>query len=127
MLRVLVVEDEALVQMGFICFVQTLGHQVCGSAVTADEAVAAAGESRPDLVLMDVRLAEGSDGVTAAQAIRDRFDIPSIFISANLDPSTMDRAQGARPLAFIHKPFDPIRLKRVLQSADGGATHDVKS
>jgi CheY-like chemotaxis protein len=121
MLRVLVVEDEALVQMGLISFVQALGHQVCGNAVTADEAVAAAERSRPDLVLMDVRLAGGSDGVAAAQLIRDRFDIPSVFISANLDADTVARAGPARPLAFVHKPFDPTRLQRVLDSAAGAA------
>jgi len=114
MLRVLVVEDEALVRMGLMCFVEDLGHVVCGGAATEPEAVSLAGQTKPDIVLMDVRLAGDGDGVTAARRIRDRYDIPSIFISANLDSATIARAQDARPVAFIHKPFDPDRLGRVL-------------
>jgi DNA-binding NarL/FixJ family response regulator len=117
MLRVLVVEDEALVQLGLISFMQMLGYEVCGSAVTADEAIAIASRERPDVVLMDVRLAEGSDGVLAATAIRDRFDVPSIFISANLDSALMERAKACRPLAFINKPFDPALLGAVLSDS----------
>ncbi|WP_236025273.1 response regulator [Arenibaculum pallidiluteum] len=118
MLRVLVVEDEILVQMGLICFLEALGHQVCGGAANAADAVALAEEQRPDLVLMDIRLAADGDGVTVAQEIRDRCDIPSVFISANLDNATVARARRARPLAFIHKPFDPGDLQRVLEGAD---------
>jgi len=75
--------------------VQNLGHEVVGPAATAEKAVELAGRVRPNLVLMDIRLANDSDGVAAAIEIRQRFDIPSLFVSAHADPVVRSRAAAA--------------------------------
>src|SRR3954470_4985585 len=113
-LRVLVVEDEMLIALGLELTVQGFGHRVCALAATAEEAVAEAGQHRPDIVLMDICLGQGSNGIAAACEIRRRFDIPAIFISASLDSGTAETAQAARPLGFIAKPFTPDRIGRAL-------------
>jgi two-component system, response regulator PdtaR len=79
--RVLLVEDEILTALDIEYLVQQLGYEVCGIAASAPEAVQAADELRPDLVLMDIRLARGTDGIQAAGEIRTRFDIASLYLS----------------------------------------------
>jgi CheY-like chemotaxis protein len=97
--------------------VEDLGFIVCGKAVSGPGAVMAAEDYRPDLILMDIRLAQGTDGIEAAVEIRQRLDIPSLFMSAFSDKATMARAQVARPVGFVGKPYDETRLKVALDAA----------
>jgi CheY-like chemotaxis protein len=97
--------------------VQQLGHEVAGPATTAEKAIELAGRERPNLVLMDIRLADNSDGVAAAVEIRQRFDIPSLFVSAHGDPISRNRAAAARPVGFIEKPFSPESLLMAIEAA----------
>jgi DNA-binding NarL/FixJ family response regulator len=115
--RILIVEDEMFVAMDIERVVLRAGHQVVGFAGTAEGAVALAQQTEPDLVLMDIRLAGTRDGVDAALEIRERFDIPSLIISAYTDAPTRERAKPARPLGFITKPFDHKLLAVALDGA----------
>jgi CheY-like chemotaxis protein len=112
--RILIVEDEFFVAMDTQMILEANGHSIVGIAVTADEAVALTARERPDLVLMDIRLVGPRDGVDAAREIRERFDIPSVFVTANTDNKTRQRAQVARPLGFLDKPFTEERLRTAL-------------
>lgn len=112
--RVLIVEDEMFVAMDIEAAVLRAGHKVVGFAGTAERAVELADEMRPDLVLMDIRLLGDRDGVDAAIEIRERFDIPSLIVSAYSDAETRARAAPARPLGFIPKPFDYALLALAL-------------
>jgi len=68
---------------------------------------------------MDVRLAQGSDGVEAAKTILARFGIRSIFISAHTDPATVSRMKDADPVGFLTKPCEPHLLAALLEKAFG--------
>ena len=113
-MRILIAEDEAVIALCLEDILDGFGHQVCGIASTADDAVALAGREKPDLVLMDVMLARGSDGVSAACDIRQRHGIGSVLTSALTESAIRDRAAPARPLAFIRKPYNPGDLSTVL-------------
>jgi DNA-binding NarL/FixJ family response regulator len=115
--RVLLVEDEILTALDIEYLVQQLGYEVCGIAVSAPEAVQAADDLRPDLVLMDIRLARGTDGIQAAGEIRTRLGIASLFLSAHTDAATLDRAQATQPLGFIAKPYTHAQLEAALRGA----------
>jgi two-component system, response regulator PdtaR len=115
--KILIVDDELWAALDMEWVVQTLGHEVVGPAAAADKAIELAETMRPNLVLMDIRLANNSDGVAAAIEIRERFDIPSLFVTAHGDPMTRDRAAAARPLGFIEKPFSPESLARAIEVA----------
>ncbi len=110
MLRVLIVEDEFFISLGTDSLLRELGHTPVGVAVSAEEAVAMAERHRPDVVLMDIRLAGANDGIYAADAILSRFGIPSIFVTANTDPQTRERALAVGGLGFIEKPVTKERL-----------------
>ena len=104
-LHILVVEDELWAALDMEWVVRKLGHEVIGPAATAEEAIRLAEAEMPDLVLMDIRLANGSDGVTAAIEIRRRFGITSLFVSAHGELATRQRAEAAEPAGF-RKPAD---------------------
>jgi CheY-like chemotaxis protein len=113
-LRVLIVEDEFFISLHAKDLLETLGHITVAIAVSADEAIAIASTERPDVVLMDIRLIGPRDGIDAADEIRRRFGIGSIFVTANTDPKTRKRAQAARPIAFLEKPLTEHRLQQGL-------------
>ena len=110
-LRILIVEDEFFISLHTKGMVQALGHVPVAVAVSADQAVSLAERERPDVVLMDIRLAGSRDGIDAAEEIRERFGIASIFVTANSDPQTRRRAESVRPLGFLEKPLTEQRLR----------------
>jgi len=115
-LKLLVVEDELLSAEAVCMAVGDLGHTVCGTAATEAEAVTIAGRERPDVALMDVRLA-GGDGIAAARRLHSDYGIRSIFLSGYADHGIMARITEAYPLGVVHKPFSPGQLKIALDLA----------
>ena len=116
-LRVLIVEDEFFISLHTKQLLQVLGHVVVGIAVSADQAIHFAEQDRPDVVLMDIRLNGSRDGIEAADEIRKRLGIGSIFLTANTDPQTRQRALASQPLGFLEKPLTEQRLKLGLSKA----------
>lgn len=94
-----------------------LGFEPVGHATRGEQAIALAGQLRPDLVLMDVQLAGAMDGISAAQAIRTEFDVPVVFLSAFDSGATHARAERAKPVGYIAKPFTDHELSTVIESA----------
>lgn len=118
-LRILVVEDEALIALEIEDILTGLGASVVGVAATADDAVALAGRLSPDCITMDVRLAGERDGVDAACEIHARFGIRSLFISAYGETLHRDRATDANPIGWLRKPLRPAELARMLAPLRG--------
>ncbi|WP_096787439.1 response regulator [Rhodobacter sp. CZR27] len=115
--RILVVEDEWLVACEIEAALEDEGLEVVGIAASADEAVHMAEVHRPDLVLMDIRIRGNRDGIHAAVEISRRFGLRSLFMSANHDPGTRERAQAARPLGWVPKPFSTLQLVSAVDEA----------
>lgn len=121
-MKVLIVEDEALIAMHLELLVESFGHRVCAIAASAAEAIAHAAAHCPDVALMDVRLAGGSSGVEAAREIHARHGLRCIFLSANLDPATRDAVRAYDPVDFVGKPILPSLLKRALEKVSVAAS-----
>jgi len=92
--KILIVDDELWAALDMEWVVQTLGHEVVGPTATADKAIELAGTMRPNLVLMDIRLASNGNGVAAAIEIRERFDIPSLFVTGLSSCTSSARVVG---------------------------------
>ncbi|MGE5537017.1 MAG: response regulator [Gemmatimonas sp.] len=119
--RILLVEDEIWIALDLERILVAAGYDVVRLAKEEVEALRLADATRPSLVLMDVRLRDGSDGIDAATKIYEKFGIRSIFLSAHLDESTRHRAAAARPFAMLEKPFDlPALLKEISAALPGG-------
>ncbi|MBI2919290.1 MAG: response regulator [Chloroflexi bacterium] len=108
--RILVVEDESIVAMDIQTRLGRLGYSVVGVAASAEGAIAKAGETRPDLVLMDIRLEGEMDGIEAAGRIRSDFNIPVVYVTAYADEETLQRAKVTEPFGYILKPFETREL-----------------
>ena len=115
--QVLVVDDEFLIAQGLRMQVEEMGMAVCGTAATADSAVALAQLHRPAIVLMDVRLAGDKDGVEAALTIHDTVGSKVIFITGSREPATMARIQLDHPAAVLFKPISDLQLRTAIETA----------
>ena len=115
--RILVVEDETIVARDIQLQLQEMGYAVAGHTARGEDAVALSGQLRPDLVLMDIQLAGVMDGVSAAQAIRDQFGIPVVFLTAYAADEILARAKMVEPYGYILKPFSERELRTVLEMA----------
>ncbi len=115
--QILVVEDDNIVVLELRDGLQSLGYAVCGVASYGEEAIEKARETRPDLVLMDIRLKGDVDGVEAAEEIRVRFDIPVVYLTAYADEDTLQRAKATEPYGYIIKPFQERELHTAIEVA----------
>lgn len=115
--RVLVVEDETITALDLRARLGALGYTVTALATSGEEAIGQAEETRPDLVLMDVRLAGEMDGIAAAEAIRARFNIPVVYLTAYSDDETLQRATGTGPFGYLLKPFSERELRTTIEVA----------
>ena len=112
--RLLIAEDDELVVLGLTLVMEQLGYEVCGIARTAAEAVDMAERHCPDLALVDVALADGSNGLYAAREISGRLSIPVVVCSAH---ATAAEAHAAGASHFLMKPFGIAALADAVSSA----------
>jgi len=113
--NVLIIEDEPIIAADIESLVEDLGHSVDGIAATRDEAVKAAIQKTPGLVLADVQLADGSSGIDAVSEILEKFDVPVIFITAF--PERLLTGDRPEPTYLISKPFQPENVKAAISQA----------
>lgn len=113
-LRVMIVEDEAIIAMSIEWTLQELGAEVVGVAMSAAEAVSLATLHRPDCVTMDINIKGDRDGVSAAIELYEVLGIRVIFISAYGNDETKARAAAANPFAWLEKPVRAVSLKAAL-------------
>jgi diguanylate cyclase (GGDEF)-like protein/PAS domain S-box-containing protein len=115
--RILVVEDESIVAADIQDRLESLGYEVPTTVASGEKAVEQAGALRPDLVLMDIQLKGRMDGVEAADHIRQRFGIPVIYLTANADHPTVQRAKVTEPFGYVIKPFEERELQTTIEVA----------
>ena len=112
---VLIIEDEALISMQLEELVEGLGHTVCGTATTRDEAAAVVAQRKPGLVLADIQLADGSSGIDAVNDILGEFSVPVIFITAY--PEKLLTGDRPEPTYLVTKPFLESAVKAAISQA----------
>ena len=115
--RVLIAEDESLIAEELRGHIERMGLTVTAVVRSGEDAIARAEETFPDLVLMDVQLKGRVDGFAAASAIRERFDIPVIYLTALSDDVTVERAEQTSPLGYLLKPVAEKELQIAVKMA----------
>ena len=118
---VAVVDDEFLIATGLSLQLEGLGLTVCGTAATAEEALALVVAHRPAIVLMDVRLGGEKDGVDAAVAIHAAVGSKIIFVTGSREPATMDRIHQDHPAGVLFKPISDWQLRQAIDAALAGS------
>jgi CheY-like chemotaxis protein len=115
-LKILIVEDEAIVVDELRGTLKRLGYEVPAVAFCGEEAVSLVEEAQPDLVLMNIGLPGKMDGIEAAQKIRERCDIPILYFTGYMDEERLVRAKSTAPFAYITKPYDESELVSALET-----------
>ncbi len=114
--RILLVEDEVVIARCLAVELERAGYVVCGRVTKGEAAIAAVKKDRPDVILMDIRLAGDLDGVETARRILSSAPIPIIFMTGYSDSEVVDRAKGLNPLGFLFKPIRVERIESLLES-----------
>lgn len=114
---ILVVEDEYLVALSMQRKLESMGYSVPDTVATGEEAIRQTEQLQPDLVLMDIMLAGQLDGIAAADTIRQRYNIPIIYLTAYSDDDTLRRAKITEPFGYLLKPFAGKELQTAIEMA----------
>ena len=115
--NILIVEDESIVAKDIQHSLKKLGYTVVGICSTGEDAIKTAEDVKPDLVLMDIMLKGEMSGIEAAGQIREKFNIPIIYLTAYADESTLSKAKVSEPYGYIIKPFKEIDLHTSIEMA----------
>jgi diguanylate cyclase (GGDEF)-like protein/PAS domain S-box-containing protein len=115
--RILIVEDERIIALDLQRRLVRFGYPEPFLAATGDEALQLVDRERPDIILMDIMLSGGIDGVDAAKVVKERYGIPVIFLTAYSDEKTLSRAKKAEPFGYILKPFKEKELYTTIDIA----------
>ncbi len=112
--RILIVEDDMIIAANMSLQLTKLGYEVTGIESRGEEAIIHARLNSPDIILMDVNLKGKIDGINTARSIQAFADIPMVYITANHDEPTFERAKTTHPHAFISKPINSLILQRTI-------------
>ncbi|HTA28594.1 MAG TPA: response regulator [Bacteroidia bacterium] len=104
-IKVAIVEDEVIIARNITDNLIALGYEVVGPAVNYTTALELIEKEKPDLLLLDIQLSGRKDGIELAQAVKKAMPLPFIFLTANSDSATIERAKRTEPNAYLVKPF----------------------
>lgn len=127
--QVLVVEDDLVVRTTLDALLSDMGHQVCGFADNALDALVLFSTKMPDILIVDINLNGNVDGIELARKCNEIRKVPILFLTAHDDESIFEKAKSASPFAFISKPLNRQVLQRAislaLENSYAGATESA--
>ena len=113
--KILIVEDEYIVAADLKQRLEDMGHEIVGIEEEGLAAIQKTAETKPDLILMDIKLKGEIDGIETAKQIQAIYDIPFIYLSGNIDINTLERAKITGPSGYIIKPFMDKKIEKTLE------------
>ena len=116
-MRVLIVEDEPLIAEDIAGCLEAVDFEVAGMADSVSKALDLLSSQTCDVVLLDINLGDGPDGVDLAHEIRKQWDIPFVFLTSHADRATIARVKETLPSGYLLKPFDENDLLTTLEIA----------
>src|SRR6476660_8248540 len=116
-IKIGIVEDEVVIAHTVESTLDDLGYEHCGPAFSYGEALELLETDKPDLLLLDINLAGKRDGIDLAEKINLLYRLPFIFLTANSDLATIERAKKVKPHAYIVKPFNKEELFAAIEIA----------
>jgi DNA-binding LytR/AlgR family response regulator len=129
-LKIGIVEDELVIARTILSTLDELGYSHCGPAINFTEAIQMLEDEKPDLLLLDIQLSGKKDGIDVADKLNELYPVPFIFLTANSDAETIERAKKVKPHAYIVKPFTKEELFAAIEIAFSNFTgnrNEIKS
>ena len=115
--RILIVDDDRTTGKVIELQLQKMGYVVVSVAKSAQLAIEDVRIHSPDLVLMDINLGTGMDGIEAADIISKDHKVPVVYVTAYADEGTLSRAKLTRPYGYINKPLRETDLRTTITLA----------
>jgi signal transduction histidine kinase/CheY-like chemotaxis protein len=115
--KILIVEDELLVAEDIAFRLKSLGYLITDLVISGEEALRAIRKEQPDLILMDIMLKGGLDGIQTHELINKEYKIPLVYLTSYSDEKTFSRAKLTQPFGYIIKPFEERELHTVIEVA----------
>lgn len=115
--RILIVEDNRLIIMQLKLLFEKIGYEVVGHVTSGEEAIKVAIENLPDLIMMDISIEGKLDGIETANLIREKVNIPIVYITGDADAKTLERAKLTNTFGYVIKPFDEENIRTTIEIA----------
>ena len=115
--RILIVEDNVIIADDMQSMLEEIGYEIVSSVMAYEQAVKVLAESDVDLVLIDIVLASDKTGIDLGKHIREKYNIPFVFITSNSDRSTVESAKLVKPNGYLVKPFEQQDLYTAIEIA----------
>ncbi|MDF1878478.1 response regulator [Sulfurimonas sp. SAG-AH-194-C20] len=115
--RIVIVEDDDITSLNLNMSLQKQGYSVVGVCDNALQAKHKISVTNPDLVIVDISLDKSNDGIELARVIRDKYNLPFIYLTSYSDDNIIDQAKETEPYGYILKPFEPNALHASIQMA----------
>ena len=116
-MKIVIVEDDALIAYQIEACLTRLGHKVLGSFDDAKDTLAFVAENRADFVFMDIELKGAMDGIQCATLLKSNYSIPSLFVTSHDGAETIEEATNLNPLNFLPKPFTDKNIEAAVALA----------
>ncbi|MDM8532333.1 response regulator [Anaerolineales bacterium HSG25] len=116
LLRIFIADDEAVIRMGLKAIVNSLGHQVVGTAANGKDALNKVKRIKPDLLLLDIKMPE-LDGLSVAETLAIDMPIPIVMLTAYTDKTLIERAVNASVMGYLVKPVQEAKLSPMIDLA----------
>jgi len=105
-INILIVEDNVLIADDMQMILEDMGYNVAANVTSYEKAVEALNNNTIDLALLDIQLATEKTGINVGEYIREKFDIPFVFVTSNSDKETVNQAKHVKPNGYLVKPFE---------------------
>jgi len=115
--NVLIVEDEIINAKVLQDFLKKKGYRVMGVVTTGESAIDFVAKQRPDIILMDIELADKLNGIEAVEIINKNSNIPILYLTSQTDKKIVEKARETHPIGYMIKPFSPLQLDITMEMA----------
>lgn len=113
--RIIIVEDERVVALDLQNRLVSLGHNVVGNVSCGNELLKQIDQTRPDIILMDIKIGGDLDGIELAEVVHNQYGLPVVFVTAYSDDKTLARVKTSNACGFIIKPFTDEELQTTIE------------
>lgn len=117
-LKIIVVEDNCIIQMFLEEVALNMGHDVLGSTDNGEEVLQLLDTMLPDIILLDIGITGKYSGIEIGGILNEKYQVPFVFVTGNSDQKTINRAKNASPLHIIHKPIDEEQLQEEFETIE---------
>lgn len=125
-IKILIVEDNVIIADDMQSMLEEIGYEVVDNVIVYEQAVEVLKNNHVDLVLIDIILASDKTGIDLGRHIREKYNIPFIFVTSNSDKATVENAKSVKPDGYLVKPFEQQDLYTSIEIALSNFSYSQK-